>query len=238
MNTTRWGMGGVLAIMALVCLMPGYAAADSITGLYNTGVDASGDVLSHNDVDTHYTVTPPDDEGTTYAWTSDGDFPVGDPWLDDNDTSAWITPYEPVEGSGDSHPVGEYTYTTTFDLTGMNPASASISGQWSSDNDGFQILINDTDVNDLVSDSYDRTPTQAFTEWYDFTISDGFEAGENTLQFVVNNESGGSGNPTGLRVEYLSSAVSAVPEPASCALLGLGLLGLSVVRKRSMYTRS
>jgi len=49
----------------------------------------------------------------------------------------------------------------------------------------------------------------------------------------VINQAQGAGNPTGLRVEFLSSNVAAVPEADSYALMmaGLGLMGLVVRRK-------
>jgi hypothetical protein len=39
-------------------------------------------------------------------------------------------------------PVGAYDYRTTFNLAGFNPSTASITGQWSTDNEGVEILIN------------------------------------------------------------------------------------------------
>ena len=39
---------------------------------------------------------------------------------------------------------GEYVYRTTFDLTGFDPTTAMISGIWSADDRGIDILINGT----------------------------------------------------------------------------------------------
>jgi hypothetical protein len=58
----------------------------------------------------------------------------------------------------------------------------------------------------------------------------------NTLDFIVTNRAGSSGNPTGVRVEFLESyavAAAPVPEPSSYALIlaGLAVVG-SIARRR------
>ena len=47
-----------------------------------------------------------------------------------------------------------------------------------------------------------------------------------------------SGNPSGLRVEFLDSAVTAVPEPAAWALMigGFGLVGAASRRRAKVAT--
>ena len=85
----------VMAVSALALFgfaLPSQAA--TITTLYNTGVDSSGNVLADGtSPDPHYTLTsvPPGSSNTTSVITSGGGFPVG-PWLGDSATSAWIGP--------------------------------------------------------------------------------------------------------------------------------------------------
>ena len=67
-----------------------------------------------------------------------------------------------------------------------------------------------------------------------------FNAGVNVLQFTVTNFGQPTGNPSGLRVEFLSSetGVGAIPEPAAWAMLiaGFGLVGAVARRRRSLTT--
>jgi hypothetical protein len=55
------------------------------------------------------------------------------------------------------------------------------------------------------------------------------------LSFRVNNAAGATGNPTGLRVEFLTNSVEVLPEPGSWALLvtGFGLVGAGLRRRRA-----
>ena len=66
-----------------------------------------------------------------------------------------------------------------------------------------------------------------------FTVTTGFLAGLNTLDFVVVNLTG-SANPTGLRVTGLAGTfdITAVPEAGSLGLFGIGLAGLSFAMRR------
>jgi hypothetical protein len=221
----------ILAAAVLLCafaLPCGLASADAIPGLFNTGVDDSGAPRADNDVDTHYQMVAPSNvEGDPIVTTSAGGFPIG-PWLGDNDLSAWITPAEDATGPGDSDGSPSYYYQTTFDLTGFAPSTAEISGQWSSDNLGLDILLNG------VSTGF-TNPAQ-FGAWTEFTLSaqagHPFAAGTNTLEFVVNNGGGEDppDGPTGVRVEMTGTAVL-VPEPSTLALCGLAML-LTIVGLR------
>jgi hypothetical protein len=217
----------VAAAMALG--LAAQVGANPITTLFNTGVDASGNLMANGTVgDPHYSLTSvAGGTAVTRVITSVGLFPVP-PYIGDNLLSRWIGPDNDADLNS---PPGNYTYTTTFDLTGLNPATASIMGRWSSDNDGVAILLNGLNTGN---------PATSFTQFSagfaNFTIGSGFVAGINTLKFVVHNggsavgnNSGGS-NPTALRVEMTGNA--RVPDGGLTAmLLGVGLLGLSSVRR-------
>ncbi len=203
------------ALAAAVLAAP--AGAAPITSLFNTGVDASGIALANGTAgDPHYTMTTAL-SGTTAALavhTSAGGFPVG-PWIGDDAASAWIGPNNDTQLDG---PVGSYDYKTTFDLTGLNAASASITGLWAADDEGLDILINGASTSQTAGGFASFTP---------FAITAGFNPGVNTIDFLVNND----GGPTGLRVEMTGTA-AAVPEPISLAVLGVGLLGIGLIRHR------
>ena len=127
-------------------------------------------------------------------------------------------------------PSGNYTYTTTFDLTGYVPGTATITGRWAADNAGLNILLN--------GNSLGLTTTGGFSAFTSFSIptGSGFVAGLNTLDFVVNNFDGPGNNPSGLRVELTGNAglvATPVPPTALLAVFAFGTAGLGrLVRRR------
>jgi hypothetical protein len=215
----------------------------SITTLYNTGVSGSGVVLPDGTIgDPHYTlVSVPSGSTAIRVITADG-FPIP-PYFGDNALSRWIGPNNAgTAASGDDDdlisPPGSYIYRTTFDLTGLNLASAFISGGWSSDNDGVDIRLNGVSFANL--DHTGTVPT-SFTQFSigfaPFSISSGFIPGINTLDFVIHNggsspgNSSGAANPTALRVQMTGTA--AVPDGGlTVALLGMSLTGLAYFRRK------
>jgi hypothetical protein len=193
-------------VVCFAFALVGVAKADVVPiPIFNTGVDGSGTVLPDGTLgDPHYTLmTVPSGSTAIQVRTSAGGFPIG-PWIGDDSLSAWIRPNNP----GSNDPGGTFDYQTTFDLTGLNPATAVLIGQWATDNQGSAILINGVSTGQTAA---------GFTGWSSFTLSSGFIAGVNTLDFIVYNVPQDTGNPTGLRVEM--SGTAAVPEPSSLAQL-------------------
>lgn len=210
------------------------ASAATIPGLFNTGVLSDGTVAPAGAVDLHYVLIA----------SADPNFPgpsaiVANPipaglWLANSTTSRWIGPTvnQGYPTGAAAHPIGDYTYRLTFDLTGLDPATASITGNWAADNSGQFIRLNGA-----------NTPGNAvpvFTSLQAFTVSSGFVTGINTLDFVVKNTSGGGSNPTGLRVSDIAGTANAtvVPAPAAFWLLGTGLLWIFGSRTRGSLRQS
>lgn len=182
-------VSAILAAAIGAAVLPASHAAD-IPGLFNSGVDDNGNPLpASGAVDPHYTLTVSPDETFTGpdAVTLNPGFPVG-PWLEATKDSKWITANQ---DQGNSAP-GDYTFRTTFDLTGFDPGNAVITGRWSVDNSGVDIILN--------GESLGITNGGGFTSWSEFIIDSGFVDGENVLEFIVNN-AGDAVNPAGFRVE-------------------------------------
>jgi hypothetical protein len=182
----------------------------AITSLYNTGVDNTGNVLADGVADPHYRITAapaPDAPGAAQVALQNG-FPLNAPWVPDGTTSKWIAPHAnendfPNQG-GQSEPVGTYTYETTFSLTGLDPATAVINGQFSDDNQLVKVLLNGTDM------SISSPGPEDFHAFHAFTITKGFVPGVNKLDFVVQNlpqnVPNNPHNPSGLRLEMTGTA--------------------------------
>jgi len=191
------------------------AALVAISGLYNTGVDDVGQILADGEAEQHYQMTGVD---TGAFIISGGSKPSA--WVSPQGQYVWIGP----ENGGSAAPEGNYLYTLTFDLTGLDPLTATISGLWASDNPS-SIYLND--VNTGIS----RDDRLSFSSLLGFEILSGFVDGENTLQFYVNNLPPGP-NPSGLLVANLTGTASEVPIPGTVWLLGSALVALAGIRGR------
>lgn len=208
----------IAAAISLSALVSAHAA--SITGLNNTGIGAGG----ANDTSYQLSIVSDTWNGSTVpVITLDNTWPVNT-WLANDSTSKWITPTANQGQSYDAWNNGTYTYRLSFDLTGFDAATASFAGRVLSDNT-VKVLLNNTEI----------ASGNGFTTWSNFTAASGFTSGVNQLDFVVTNWAQNSGNPTGLRVEFGQSAVTAVPEPETYAMMlgGLGLVGFIARRRKN-----
>jgi len=203
-------------------VMPPLAAAP-IPGLFTTGVDDSGNALPLGSPDPHYTIL----ETNTNPFVLTNIPPI---YVDNSSTSQWI--WQKPDGS----PTGvTLKFRTTFNLTGFNPSTALISGLWAADNVGVDILINGISTgNNIPGNGGDGF--SAFDRFTNFSITEGFISGLNTLDFVVQDQ----GVISGFHVGEISGTATIlesepVPEPtATLGLLAFGTIGLgSALKKQS-----
>jgi len=191
MKTTVWRLS--IGVLLGLCFSVVPALGQNVVpiSVFNTGVSNTGALLSAGSADPHYQlVANPDGGGTTSFVTSTIPSP---PWVSNGPKSQWIAP-DPNQDHG-NFPGGTYNYKMTFDLTGLDPNTAQLTGQWATDNSG-EIFLNG------VSTGF-TTPDIGFESFSPFTITSGFVAGLNTLEFKVFNDAGSS---TGLRVEIGGTA--------------------------------
>ncbi|HXG48675.1 MAG TPA: lamin tail domain-containing protein, partial [Methylomirabilota bacterium] len=207
-----------LVIAAGAC-PPDLIIGAPIPGLFNTGVGANGALLANGAIDPHYRlVASPDASapGPNAFVITDTLFPiVAGPWLASGPASKWIGP---MANQSTGNLPGDYRYRLTFDLTGLEPASAVITGRWTSDNAGVGIFINGQPTGITYDGNFG-----AFSAT--FIIDAGFVEGTNTLDFVVNN-AGTSANPTGFRAE-LTGTADPVSPPGTPPAITMHPVGIS-----------
>src|SRR5262249_33434902 len=104
-------------------------------------------------------------------------------WVSNDPASAWIG----WRDSGDTQPYGDYTYELTFDLSGYDPSSVTLSGNWAADQFG-SITLNGADTGVFVYDG--NWDSYYYPNLSPFTITSGFQPGLNRLDFIVNEPDG------------------------------------------------
>lgn len=202
------------AFVCVTLFVASGAQAAVITSLYGTGLDATGAPQVAGGLDAHYVVV---ENGNQSAVV------VSNPastYFANNAQSQWIWQ------AGNGLPINvTRTFRTTFDLTGFDETSAIINGAWGTDNQGLDILINgvSTGINLL------GVVVGNFSQLHSYTISSGFVAGVNTLDFVIQD----NGVIAAFRTE-LTGTANAVPEPGTLAIVVLGLLAAGAIRTRKV----
>jgi hypothetical protein len=172
------------------CVPP--CVSPQISGLFNTGVDANGNVLGDCKDDPHW---------TGYVTVNNGGYPG---WNVAADNSRWIS----TICSGAEQGVGPFLFSTNFNVAANADLSKlQISAQFMCD-DGFppdpdgyiDVVLNGDQVISQLSGSYSFYST--------FTVTSGFATGQNSLQVRVYNA---KKTAMGLRVKWYPFCLTAPP---------------------------
>ena len=179
-----------------------------MSGVEDPGVGPDRVVLPDGTVDPHYQLVVNADSNSPNAFVEDSTvFPiVAGPWLANNSSSKWIGPQLNTSASA----VGFFTYRMVIDLTDRDPSTVVISGQWSTDNAGRDIRVNDVSTGNVENPGFN-----VFTPFAIYGTNTAFVAGSNAIDFIVENVA--DPGYTGLRVEILQSNVR-IPSGAAPAI--------------------
>ncbi len=186
-----------------------------------TGVDSSGVGIPNGLADSTYEVTAPGANPICATVVPDDDYPIG-PWLGFSSFSKWIG----LRKRASNGQAGRYSFLTRLNVPGnVNPAALAIVGKWTSDDATVDVRVNG--VSTGVSNTGDFTVLSPFPDGTGLGL---FQAGQNTVEFLVDNGVTGAENPVGLRVRasvnvfgHADLAVSSLV-PRSSSVLAGGLL--------------
>ncbi len=177
-----------------------------IPTLFSTGLDPNGNVLAAGTADPHYLLTlsaqgspPPPPIAATVIQNHPA-------WLANDAASSWIGPVNP--GTANVAP-GSYNYRTTFDLSGFDPRNVVVVFNVAVDNNLNDVLLNG------VSAGINFGGFTAFSA--NFTLTNGFVSGINTLDFLTLNAST-TPNPAGFRARLNGMALKALTENTAVPL--------------------
>ena len=204
-----------ISTLLLAAVLVASTASAATFSIASTGIDSSG-LLSLRIGGHGFNIAQP--AGSGVGLGSAGVRYYNGAYLADSSASGWLSP----SASGAAGVGGLYTYQVQFDLTGLDPSTAVLSGGFATDNDGFVTLNGGAAL--AVSSS------GGFGSFTSFSANSGFVAGINTFEVTVNN----GGDPTAFRVQFDradAQSLSGVPEPGSWALLATGLGAITLRRK-------
>jgi autotransporter-associated beta strand protein len=177
-----------------------------VAEIFSTGLSDSRAPLLGGSIDPHWQLIQSGDPA--YPGPSafvDSAVPAS--YLANTTNSQWIAPGDSINNIGGVL----YTFRTSFIFDTLDPTNAQITGNWMTDNQGVDMLLNGV--------SLGLTNGGSLVSFTPFTITNGFVAGSNTLDLVISNAPGAGPNPTALRAELRGVAL-ALPSTA-LQLVGL-----------------
>lgn len=173
----------------------GSIGAQAIPGIYNTGVNNDGSLGTVGNAELHWQLIQ-----VPYS-PNTGGFIQNSGYAAQSAHAKWIS--NNIEMVNTT--VGTYKWRLTFNLTGLNPSTAFISGRFASDNQCTGVLINGVSTGITGPNGTFNNPSGPSVT---FQISTGFVPGVNTLDFLVYND----GGPTALLVEISGVAYIGGPQ--------------------------
>ena len=181
----EWTVKRSAPAFATASIAPRHAGIALTVPFPSTGATA-GVLLADGTVDPAYKiVTRTDGAAGTSAYVT----LIAPGWVANSSGSKWIAP---LLNEAPGNPAANYTYRVTLDLTGYNPFTTTVAGTWAADDNGV-IRLNGVATSNT-------TPTNGWPQMVPFTLT-GFQAGVNTIDFLVPNTIGGAG----LKVEVTSA---------------------------------
>jgi hypothetical protein len=208
-----------LLLLAVIASGVGQSAAAASISLFNTGVSATGTLLPGGSSDPHWTIISGPGITTPQSGVVVNNQEVG--VYAQSPNSQWIW----VNASGNGAINSPFDFRLTFNLTGLDPRTANITGSWGVDNSG-QILLNGLATGIGSGElSLPGTVTNNFAVLHNFTLNNGFVAGINTLDIIATD----TGNPGAINVTSLIGTAQTIPEPSSLVLGCLAIVSLGLI---------
>ena len=142
-------------------------------------------------------------------------------------TGQWISDVAQVNNTWGTGPT--VFVSRTFDLTGYNPSSVTLTGNFSVMDSNIGLFLNGILIPGTTVLYPPNFPWRYLTS---FSTSIGFNAGINTLEFQ-SNSSNATWDGVMLRDTWVNGEqLNTVPEPASMVLFATGLIGVYGVARR------
>ena len=197
-------------------------------------INSTGSGLGSGTTDPNWTYSPPYGNSTLTGQAvvlSPGNYFSG--WTTSDPNAKWISTCDAIATlscieSTPNNPV-VVTYSTTFNLTGLDPSTAVLNIQYTGDDTLGAVRLNGVTEQDLNAGGL-------WGSLNSLTINSGFIAGLNTLSFDVTNTDnfyeGILVDVTGTAAP-ISSSGPPVPEPATFGLISAAFAGVIASRRFS-----